>query len=209
MLTWPLRAPVACARIIPACSSPRAGIDAYALLADARPPTAMTDCIVIFGAAVRAGGSASGSLRRRCENALHHGGTQPDGPLYLPSGGIVRHGPAEALVMRDILVEHGVAQARILLESEARDTLQSVRLCSRLLRRRGDVGRVWVSTSSYHRLRCALLFRLAGFDSAALPTASDRPHLGWGKWLRYVGKELIATPWDAAWLLWHRFRRTI
>jgi uncharacterized SAM-binding protein YcdF (DUF218 family) len=68
---------------------------------------------------------------------------------------------------------------------------------------------VLVSTSSYHRLRCTLLFRLAGFDSVALPTASDRPYLGWGKWLRYVIKELLATPWDAALLLMHKLRRTI
>jgi uncharacterized SAM-binding protein YcdF (DUF218 family) len=171
--------------------------------------TAVTDYIVIFGAAVRADGSASGSLRRRCENAVHHGGAGPAGAFYLPSGGVGRHGPAEALVMRDILLELDVAPRRILLECEARDTLESVRLCTRILQRRGDVGQVQVSTSSYHRLRCALLFRLAGFDSSALPAASDRPHLGWGKWLRYVIKELMATPWDAAVLLLHRFRRTI
>lgn len=169
----------------------------------------MADCIVIFGAAVHADGSASGSLRRRCENAVRHGGSGADGPVYLASGGVGRHGPAEARVMRDILLERGVAAARILLECEARDTLESVRLCSRMLRARGLAGRVRVSTSSYHRLRCAWLFRLAGFESTALPTASDRPYLGWGKWLRYVIKELIATPWDTALLLLHRFRRTI
>jgi uncharacterized SAM-binding protein YcdF (DUF218 family) len=171
--------------------------------------TAVPDYIVIFGAAVRADGTASGSLRRRCENAVQHGGAGAIGPCYLPSGGIGRHGPAEALVMRDILLAQGVDPSRILLECEARDTLESVRLCTRLLRRRADVGRVLVSTSSYHRLRCRLLFRLAGFDSMALPTASDRPYLGWSKWLRYGVKEFLATPWDAAWLLMHRFRRTI
>ena len=169
----------------------------------------MADYIVIFGAAVRADGSASGSLRRRCENAARHGGAEQSGTFFLASGGVGRHGPAEGLVMRDILLEHGIAEARILLECEARDTLESVRLCTRILQRRADVGRLRVSTSSYHRLRCVLLFRLAGFDSTALPTASDRPQLGWAKWLRYVVKELIATPWDAALLLWHRFRRTI
>lgn len=169
----------------------------------------MADCIVIFGAAVRADGSASGSLRRRCDNAVRHGGVGPAGPLFLPSGGVGRHGPAEALVMRDILIEHGVAASRILLECEARDTLDTVRLCTRLLRPRPELRHLRVATSSYHRLRCALLFRLAGFDCQALPCASDRPYLGWAKWLRYCLKELIATPWDAAWLLWHRFRRTI
>lgn len=111
--------------------------------------------------------------------------------------------------MRDILLQHGVETSRILLECKARDTLESVRLCARLLRQRPGAGRILVSTSSYHRLRCTLLFRLAGFDSVALPTPSDRPHLGVGKWLRYVIKELLATPWDAALLLLHGFRRTI
>ena len=169
----------------------------------------MADYIVIFGAAVRADGSASGSLRRRCEVAARYGGAVSDGAFFLPSGGVGRHGPAEALVMRDILLEHGIAQRHILVECEARDTLESVRLCTRILRRRPDVSRVLVATSSYHRLRCAWLFRLAGFDCRALPTASDQPYLGWGKWSRYVVKELMATPWDAMWLLWHKFRRTI
>ncbi|MGL6109892.1 MAG: YdcF family protein [Rubrivivax sp.] len=173
----------------------------------------MTDYIVIFGAAVRADGSASGSLQRRCENAARFGlaaaGAGRDVPYFLATGGVGRHGPAEALVMRDILVEHGIPVQHILLEGEARDTLQSVRRCTRLLRRRPDVERVLVASSSYHNPRCTLLFRLAGFRSQPLPTASDRPHLGWPKWLRYVLKELIATPWDATVLLAHKMSRTI
>ena len=169
----------------------------------------MADYIVIFGAAVRADGSPSGSLLRRCQTALCHGGLGALGPFYLPTGGVGRHGPAEALVMRDWLLLQGVAESRIVLECEARDTLQSVRLCSRILQRRGDADSVQVATSDYHGPRCALLFRIAGFDSQVLPAAPDRSHLGTAKWLRYALKELIATPWDAAWLLWHRFRRTI
>ncbi|MFN0182223.1 MAG: YdcF family protein [Aquabacterium sp.] len=169
----------------------------------------MADYIVIFGAAVRPDGSPSGSLQRRCDNAVHAGRAMAGTPWYLATGGVGRHGPAEALVMRDILLRQGIAPQRILLETEARDTLQSVRLCTRLLRGRGDAGRVYVSSSSYHGPRCSLLFRLAGFSSEALPVASDRPFLGWAKWLRYVAKELLATPWDAAWLLAHRIGRTI
>lgn len=173
----------------------------------------MADYIVIFGAAVRADGSASGSLRRRCENAARHGAGSGDalrdGPFFVPTGGVGRHGPAEALVMRDILLQMDIAAARILPETEARDTLESVRLCTRLLRRRPDVSCVLVATSSYHRLRCTWLFRLAGFACQALPTASDRPYLGAAKWLRYVLKEMLAIPWDAALLLLHRISRTI
>lgn len=170
---------------------------------------------MIFGAAVRPDGSASGSLRRRCENAARFGArgqrthVEQGGPFFVPTGGVGRHGPAEAVVMRDILVELGIAAPCILVEPEARDTLESVRLCTRLLRQRADVDRVWVSSSSYHNPRCTLLFRLAGFRSLSVPTSSDRPFLGWAKWLRYVCKELLATPWDAAWLLLHRIGRNI
>lgn len=156
--------------------------------------------LVIFGAAVRADGSASGSLRRRCESALRFG-RELDAPYYLATGGVGRHGPAEALVMRDILVEHGVAPDRVLLETQARDTLESVRLCTRLLRSRGDVQQVLVCSSSYHNARCVLLFRLAGFRCEARATPSDRAFIGSATWLRYVLKEFIATPWDAALLL--------
>jgi uncharacterized SAM-binding protein YcdF (DUF218 family) len=177
----------------------------------------VADVIVIFGAAVRADGSASGSLRRRCESAARYGKAAigddalRDGPFFLATGGVGRHGPAEALVMRDILVEHGIAPQRILLETEARDTLESVRLCTRLLRGRPNVERLLVASSSYHTLRCTWLFRLAGFASQALPTASDRPHWAGrsGCAMCYVLKELLAISWNAALLLAHKIRRTI
>lgn len=170
----------------------------------------MADYIVIFGAAVRADGTASGSLRRRCEIAARHGRMLAhDGaePVYLATGGVGRHGPAEPIVMRDLLRRLGVPDALILLESASHDTLQSVLNCSALMRRRGDAARVLVATSSYHRLRCRWLFTLAGFHSRALPAPSDRPHLGWAKWLRYSAKEWLVTPWDAIWVLLARARR--
>jgi hypothetical protein len=77
------------------------------------------DDLVIFGAAVR------------------HGGAGPVAASYLPSGGLGRHGPAEALVMHDVLLDLGAASTRMLLEREARDAPESVQLCTRILHRRG------------------------------------------------------------------------
>lgn len=168
----------------------------------------MTVYLVIFGAAVRQDGSASGSLRRRCDNAVRIG-RGLDRPYYLATGGVGRFGSAEALVMRDILRGQGVPVARILVEAQARDTLESVRLCTRLLRTRTDVDEVLVCSSDYHNPRCVLLFRLVGFRSRAEPTPSDRPHLGTAKWLRYVLKEFIATPWDAAQLWALKLRNAV
>jgi uncharacterized SAM-binding protein YcdF (DUF218 family) len=170
--------------------------------------TPLSVYLVIFGAAVRADGSASGSLRRRCERAAALGRGLRD-PYFLATGGVGRFGPAEALVMRDILVGEGVPPARILVEAQAGDTLESVRRCARMLRSRQDAQEVLVCSSSYHNPRCVLLFRLAGFRCRADPVPSDRHHLGWGKWLRYVLKETIATPWDAALLLALKMRNAI
>lgn len=156
--------------------------------------------LVIFGAAVRPDGSPSGSLRRRCELAVN-ASRGLDEPRFLATGGVGRHGKAEALVMRDLLREQGIPEARILLDTEARDTLESVRHCTRLLRAWPDVERLLVCSSSYHNPRCVWLFRLAGFRADAAPALSDRPFLGTAKWLRYVVKEWLATPWDLGILL--------
>lgn len=163
-------------------------------------PASGVTCLVIFGAAVRPDGSPSGSLKRRCDTALRASRALVS-PLFLASGGVGRYGPAEAQVMRDLLRAGGVADERIIVEAVSRDTLESVRHCTRLLRERPDVQRLQVCSSSYHNPRCVLLLRLAGFCCAAAPCPSDRPYIGWAKWLRYVLKEVIATPWDMA-ILW-------
>lgn len=160
----------------------------------------MTVCIVVFGAAVRPDGTPSGSLRRRCEQAAAQA-RRLGQAWVLATGGVGRHGPAEALLMRDILIGDGVPADRILIEPCARDTLESVRLCTRLLRERPEVERLLVCSSGYHNPRCVLLFRIAGFACTSEPTPSDRPHLGTFKWTRYVLKEFVVTPWDALVLL--------
>jgi uncharacterized SAM-binding protein YcdF (DUF218 family) len=170
------------------------------LAAAASIPLHGVTCLVIFGAAVRADGSPSGSLQRRCDTALR-AGRDLGSPLYLATGGVGEHGPAEAQVMRNILAAAGVCAQRILVETESRDTLQSVRHCTHLLRQRDDVRQLLVCSSSYHNPRCVLLLRAAGFRCDAARSPSDRPYLGWGKWLRYSLKELIATPWDLSILL--------
>jgi uncharacterized SAM-binding protein YcdF (DUF218 family) len=161
--------------------------------------------LVVFGAAVRADGSPSGSLRRRAEGAAALA-EQSGGGRFVVTGGVGRHGPAEAEVMRDILVEKGVDPSRIILESEADDTLSSIYFCKSILDTRRDVERVIVCSSPYHNPRCAILFRLVGIPAEIGEMPGDRPHLGWGKWLYFVAREFPATAWDIALVLSARLR---
>src|SRR4051794_19217625 len=98
----------------------------------------MTAYFVIFGAAVRADGTASGSLSRRVKGALALA-EEAHPRMFLATGGKGRYGPAEARVIHDLLVASGIQEQEILIEEKAIDTLQSVLSCHDILRPRNDV----------------------------------------------------------------------
>lgn len=158
----------------------------------------MTASIIIFGAAVRRGGRPSGVMRRRVEAALRFGATL-DAPLYVPTGGVGVHGPAEAEVMARLLREAGVPAARILVEPTARNTLRSAVACARLLR--GHEGPVYAASSAYHLPRCVMLLRLAGVPAQPCPPPGiPASRVFFRRWRRRL-REMAALPVDVAWLL--------
>lgn len=139
-------------------------------------------------------------MRRRVEAALRLGATL-DAPLYIPTGGVGQHPPAEAEIMARLLRQAGVAEDQILAEPTARNTLRSTLACARLLRERGLGGAVvHAATSAYHLPRAVALLRLAGLDAHPCPPppgpASTRILPRW----RWRLREAAALPLDAAWL---------
>src|SRR5882757_3699031 len=163
----------------------------------------MTVYFVIFGAAVLSDGTPSGSLMRRVEGALALASDQRP-RMFLGTGGVGRHGPAEARVIHDLLLAAGVPEQEILIEDEASDTLQSVLLCHAILRRRTDVDFLVICSSGYHNVRCALLFRILGYPVRIGRMPPDLPYLGFWKWSRYVLKEALVLPYDVLLLLLRR-----
>jgi uncharacterized SAM-binding protein YcdF (DUF218 family) len=163
----------------------------------------MPTYLVIFGAAVHPDGSPSGTLARRVTGAISAGRAIKD-VRYMPTGGPSAGGHVEADVMRDMLIAAGVAPDAIVCERDARDTLQSIRNCHRLLRQAGDVDCVVPCTSRYHIPRCALLLRLLDWTIRTVPMPGDSGALPWRKLIWYYGKELIALPYDALLLLVER-----
>ena len=165
--------------------------------------TAEDQPIVIFGAAVRPDGSPSPALRRRVEAAAAFGSGLP-APLYVPTGGQGRHGPAESAVMAAVLRERGVPPDRILEEPTGTDTLSSVLACAALLRERGHAGPVFAATSGYHLPRCLLLLRLAGLPASPVPPPEADP--SWPRRWYWRLREAPALPYDAALMLAARLR---
>src|SRR5579884_3958635 len=113
-------------------------------------PAEGRDYIILFGAAVSADGRPSPTLARRIEGAAAWAHAHPR-DMLIATGGVGRRGPPEASVMADRLRAAGIAPERILVEPYGRDTLESVRLCDRILSERGDCARVVCCTSTFHQ----------------------------------------------------------
>ena len=161
--------------------------------------------IIIFGAAVRPDGTPSNALRLRVEAAAFAGEAMELLPLYIPTGAVGRHGPAEAEVMAALLRRHGVPPDRIVEERTARDTLSSAVACAGILRTRGHDGPVFAASNAYHLPRCRMLMRLAGFPAGGI--APDGPaSRHWRRRWFWRLREVLAFPYDLVLITWHRLR---
>jgi uncharacterized SAM-binding protein YcdF (DUF218 family) len=159
----------------------------------------MANWFVILGARVMEDGTPSGALARRVHAALAAAAKSPS-PMFLPTGGRGRSGYIEADVMKRMLVQAGIGEEQIVCERLARETLGSVRLCTRILHSRADVDRVVVCTDSYHLPRCRALFRIAGVVIEAAPIESAARQLPPWRYWYYVSREVVAFPVQTAWL---------
>ncbi len=118
-------------------------------------------------------------------------------PVLLLSGGKGDGGPAEARVMADLALAAGVAEARLVLETDSRSTLENARHSARIMAARGWSSAL-VVTDTVHLPRALLAFRAAGIEAkgaAAKGGARDQP--AW-TWPYHLAREALALLWYAA-----------
>ncbi len=162
------------------------------------------DVIVVLGAAVGPAGGPSAALRRRVAEGVRRleAGAAPVLLLSGGKGGGAGSGvPAEAEVMRDLAlaagVAAGVAEARLVLETDSRSTLENARHSARIMAARGWSSAL-VVTDTVHLPRALLAFRAAGIEAhgaAAKGGARDEP--AW-TWPYHLAREALALLWYAA-----------
>lgn len=166
-----------------------------------RSGTDVADVAVVLGAAVWAHGRPSPTLRRRTMHAVRLARSGAVAHLLL-TGGVGRHPPSEASVMRAVAERAGIEPARLLVEERATSTLESARECARIIAARGWT-RVLVVTDRYHLTRSLMAFR--HFGVAARGSAPpDRGDVARWRWLLLQLRELVAIPWYAVRLPFER-----
>jgi len=118
-------------------------------------PQGMTTALIL-GAAVWPNGPSPTLLRRTRHAAdLYHRG---DVTRLICCGGIGRHPPSEADVMRDILQAHGIPKSAITLEDQSTTTAQNIRNALALI----DGPDVMIVSDRYHLPRACLVARRLG-----------------------------------------------
>ncbi len=151
------------------------------------------DVIVVMGAAVRQGGLPSPALTRRVRHAValfHRGVTKH----LLLTGGIGKHPPSEASVMKQLALEQGVPENDIILEETATNTLESAIACASIICCR-DWFRVLIVTDRYHLFRTLMAFQAVGIKATGSFPATREAGTVWRRWyFRYV-REGIAVLW--------------
>ncbi len=111
----------------------------------------------------------------------------------LVTGGLGKHPPTEASVMRQLAIEEGIPESRIIQEEKGTTTLTSVRQCVRIVRS-NDWDRVIVVSDSYHLFRARLLFRIHGVDAIGSEARGGKEANSTFRWLYYHLRELVALP---------------
>ncbi len=125
--------------------------------------------VVVLGCSANADGTPRPALQRRLDQALIELQRDP-AAVCVVTGGAVWNASPEALAMKRYLVERGVEPKRVVLEDQARLTIENAELVMPLLKAMGT-ERITLVTERYHMNRSQHLFHSA-LDAAGLTNIS-------------------------------------
>ena len=132
--------------------------------------TGVSDHVIVLGMALE-NGQPTKDLLYRINTAQSYAQAHPDAVLILTGGNPGADGRTEAEVMRDILVENGFPEDRIVLEDRASNTIQNFVNTAQLI---APSEQVMLVSSNYHMGRAIKTAESAGFTQVIrLPAPSS------------------------------------
>lgn len=120
-------------------------------------PNDNTHAFVVLGFALKSDGTMQPELVGRLETALASAQKYPNSYI-LVTGGVKKNGWTEGDRMHDWLVEHGVADNRILVENKSANTAQNAEFSFDILYNHPTIKSISMITSQYHLKRGTILY---------------------------------------------------
>ncbi len=145
-----------------------------------KPETPHT--VVVLGCKVR-GTTPSLMLTRRLNAALEYLNEHESLSCVVTGGQGAGEDIPEAQAMKAWLVEHGIAEERILVENQSKDTQQNLQFTANILEEQGLGKDIVIVTDGFHEYRASLLAEKAGLHASAY-SAHTRPLFVPTYWVR-------------------------
>ncbi|MFS0875264.1 YdcF family protein [Solibacillus isronensis] len=126
--------------------------------------------VVILGAKVKPGGIPSQSLKNRLDAAVDYLQKYPTVKAIVTGGQGADEDRTEASVMADYLIEHGIAEDRVLLEDQSTTTYENLLFAKKMLP--ANIVSITIISNDFHLKRATILARKLGLkaDVVAAPT---------------------------------------
>lgn len=144
-------------------------VESFIIRSARTDPDPGRDYLIVLGAAVY-GKNPSLTLVRRLEGALDYLNRYPES-MAIVSGGM---GPGEEITeaeaMKAWLMQHGIAEERILEEKRATSTAENLIYSFDIIRSRGEEpdGNVAIVSSAYHLYRAKAMAGILGVNAAGV-----------------------------------------
>ena len=143
------------------------------IIANSQPdPVIEVDYLIILGAGLN-GEQLSWTLLERMQKGLDYMGKYPKAKVVLSGGQGPGEEISEAEGMRRYLVDHGIADERILKEDQSTSTMENFRFSNEILVRQPGFQtseRVAVITNDFHLFRSKILARRNGLIPMGIPS---------------------------------------
>lgn len=132
------------------------------------------DVVIILGAGVK-NGKVSKALQLRLDAGIEYHSKNPDAYIVVTGGLTPQKDTTEAAVMKDYLVQHGIAEKLIILEDKSQSTLENYRFSKAILEDNSiKHDKIAFVTNDFHIYRARTYAEYCGFEDArSLSTRTD------------------------------------
>lgn len=141
-----------------------------------------SETVVVLGCQIR-GDRPSKMLGHRLDTAAGILNKQPDSMCIVSGGQGSDEDYSEAEIMKKVLIEHGIAENRILLEEQSTNTQENILYSSKLIKQEHLQTDIILVTDFYHQYRSNYLAQKQGLHSQGASCYTN-PALVFSYWVR-------------------------